>query len=179
MFQKRKFNYLIKVLCLFNLIIVVFGYRIHSQTMRISPISIVEMFERSIFVKRDDLLMCGLECLSGNKGRKFKPLITSSGIFGENVVSYGGAQSNAMLALARISSAQGTKFTYITKKIPQTLREKPIGNYRTALEVGMKVRPIYIKSRTILKNDKNQSTIFFLVTHPRLLKWTMQFIKEL
>jgi 1-aminocyclopropane-1-carboxylate deaminase/D-cysteine desulfhydrase-like pyridoxal-dependent ACC family enzyme len=179
MFQKRKFHYFITVLCFFNLTTVVIGYRTHLQTMRISPVSIVEMFERSIFVKRDDLLMCGLECLSGNKGRKFKPLITSYGTFGENVVSYGGAQSNAMLALARISSAQGMKFTYITKKIPHTLKEKPIGNYRTALEVGMKVRAICIKSRTILKNDKNQRTIFFLVTHPRLLKWTMQFINEL
>ena len=52
------------------------------------------------------------------------------------LVSFGGPQSNAMLALARVAKAHGSTLTYHTTPIPAWLRAKPHGNLAAALELG-------------------------------------------
>jgi hypothetical protein len=103
-----------------------------------SSVSSVSLFGRSVFIKRDDLLVSGSCQLNGNKGRKFKHLL-SIGKAPQAIVSYGGTQSNSMLALSRIAESRGMDFRYICRKVPAHLARNPIGNYRAALQAGVKV----------------------------------------
>ena len=62
---------------------------------------------------------------------------------GRTLVSYGGAQSNAMLALARLASAKGVPFTYYCHTLPGVVRARPWqGNFGDALELGMRVEEV-------------------------------------
>ena len=68
-----------------------------------SPVDRIKVRGKPIYVKRDDKLQLGNESvhISGNKARKMLALyLLNSKDFPSAVVSYGGIQSNAMLALA-------------------------------------------------------------------------------
>ena len=54
-----------------------------------------------------------------------------------SIVSHGGGQSNAMLALARLCDHRDVEFAYHTRPLPKWLRSSPIGNLRRALGLGM------------------------------------------
>ena len=63
--------------------------------------------DRILYVKRDDLLRLDRSGVSGNKARKFLALNElDAADFPDVVVSYGGPQSNAMVALAAIVSSK-------------------------------------------------------------------------
>jgi hypothetical protein len=54
--------------------------------------------------------------------------------------SIGGIQSNSMLAIAKIvAQHRGSQFYYISRSVPQFLKDEPSGNYAEALSLGMKV----------------------------------------
>ena len=76
-----------------------------------------------------------------NKSRKLLHL-TKKTIFPKVVVSYGGPQSNSMLAISKVvaaaSSGQST-FFYFIKPLPKFLRNAPSGNLKAALALGMQV----------------------------------------
>ena len=55
------------------------------------------------------------------------------------IISYGSAQSNAMYSLAALAQVRGWRFEYYVSHIPSWLKDTPIGNYRGALELGMKI----------------------------------------
>lgn len=71
--------------------------------------------------------------------------------FPTHVVSYGGPQSNSMLALAAVVHFQNTQlstkvgdpkekhFVYYTKKLPRFLRNQPSGNLFRAMSLGMEL----------------------------------------
>lgn len=101
-------------------------------------ISTVKLFGRQVFVKRDDVLFNYNEGLSGNKGRKFQSLL-SSGKRNGYLLSYGGYQSNTLLALGRIAAAKQMKLYYFTLPIPAHLKDVAIGNYLQATLLGAKV----------------------------------------
>lgn len=68
-----------------------------------SPVEMVIVRDRIIYVKRDDLLRLRSSNVSGNKARKMLALNEMSpDDFPDCIVSYGGPQSNAMLAIAAI-----------------------------------------------------------------------------
>jgi hypothetical protein len=68
-----------------------------------SPVEQVLIRNRLVYIKRDDLLRLKGSNVSGNKARKMYALNEiSAEDFPECVVSYGGPQSNAMVALAAI-----------------------------------------------------------------------------
>jgi 1-aminocyclopropane-1-carboxylate deaminase len=68
-----------------------------------SPVETVLVRDRLVYLKRDDQLRLAGPQLSGNKARKMLSLaLLSDEDFPDCVVSYGGPQSNAMLALAAI-----------------------------------------------------------------------------
>ena len=73
-----------------------------------SPIETVMINDRRVYVKRDDLLRLHGSNASGNKARKMLVLGEMIPVedFPDAVVSYGGPQSNAMLALAAICAAK-------------------------------------------------------------------------
>ncbi len=88
---------------------------------------------RCWFVKRDDLLTP----FSGNKARKVEGLLQRDWRGVSRIISHGGAQSNAMLALARLAAFQGAAFDYYTRPLPCWLKQTPVGNLKTALKLGM------------------------------------------
>jgi 1-aminocyclopropane-1-carboxylate deaminase len=134
-----------------------------------SPVETILIRDRLIHVKRDDQLRLAGSQLSGNKARKMLSLaLLADENFPECIVSYGGPQSNAMLALAAIvnfrnqqqgsvetvdsrssDSAYGAnepttgqkrfRFVYYTKKLPRFLRNQPSGNLFRAKSLGMEL----------------------------------------
>ena len=127
-----------------------------------SPIERLLVRDRLVYVKRDDALHLPGSNVCGNKGRKFLSLngIPSSD-FPDAIVSYGGPQSNAMVALAAIVNSKNNnaasssssvdanatakkkkRFVYYTKTMPRYLRKNPNGNLLRATALGMEMRTL-------------------------------------
>lgn len=88
------------------------------------------------YLKRDDLIHPDF---SGNKARKFFYFLENDFPHIRRVVSYGSNQSNAMYSLSVLAKIKGWEFVYFCNQVPSFLKENPIGNYRYALENGMKI----------------------------------------
>jgi len=88
------------------------------------------------FVKRDELIDLRF---SGNKLRKLYPLLQTDPDKYIKLISFGGAQSNAMLSIAYMCDLKGWEFIYYVKKMPKWLKANPTGNLKLALELGMKI----------------------------------------
>ena len=130
-----------------------------------SPVEEKTIQGRRVFIKRDDLLRLPGSQISGNKARK---LLAINEIpvedFPNCLVSYGGPQSNSMLALSALvnykdreaamevgtTSTQESgddpeqkmrfkRFVYYTKKLPRFLRNQPSGNLFRAMTLGMEL----------------------------------------
>ena len=102
------------------------------------PLTKVRFGGRILYVKRDDQRAIQDEIVTGNKGRKLQHL-SRTRPFPNIVASYGGAQSNSMLAIAQLihSVSPSTPFYYFTKPLPSFLRDRPNGNLAVALQQGM------------------------------------------
>lgn len=100
-----------------------------------SPVSKLFFAGREWLVKRDDLIS---EKIGGNKARKLYGFATR-GFGATKVISYGGAQSNAMYSISELCKEQNIEFEYYAKTLPKTLREAPQGNLKAALENGMRL----------------------------------------
>lgn len=88
----------------------------------------------NFYVKRDELIH---PQLSGNKYYKLYSLLNTPTNTYHTIISYGGSQSNAMLAIAYLCQQKGWAFEYICKPLPQHLKEKPTGNLKAALALNM------------------------------------------
>ena len=76
---------------------------------------------------------------NGNKARKLEYFL-HAGLGGiKRVVSYGSSQSNAMYSLSVFAKMNGLEFHYIVSNLNSNLAENPIGNFKFALENGMKI----------------------------------------
>ena len=130
-----------------------------------SPVEQKSIRNRNVYIKRDDILKLHGSQVSGNKARKMLTLNEiPAADFPSYVVSYGGPQSNAMLALAAVVNyknrqlTEGTtenlndaslasedppeskkRFRYYTKKLPRFLRNQPSGNFFRAQMLGMEL----------------------------------------
>jgi 1-aminocyclopropane-1-carboxylate deaminase len=98
---------------------------------------------REFYVKRDDensLSGPALSSVSGNKSRKLLHL-SKMKPFPDILASYGGSQSNSMLAIAKVtaSSSVHNDFFYFMKPLPKFLKNCPTGNLKAALDLGMQV----------------------------------------
>jgi len=102
--------------------------------MKSSPISQFLLEGREFFVKRDDLFD---RYLSGNKYRKLHTLIHTPKEKLNKIISYGGTQSNAMLAISAMCKEKGWEFIYYTKPLSRVLKEQQSGNFFYALKLGM------------------------------------------
>lgn len=119
-----------------------------------SSVERVLVKNKLVHVKRDDQLRLPGSQISGNKARKMFALDQLKD-FPKCVVSYGGPQSNAMVALAAAVHFQNTRFVdteaqayesqeqkrfiYYTKKLPKFLRNQPSGNIFRAKLLGMEL----------------------------------------
>ncbi len=101
-----------------------------------SPITQHSFNEHKFFLKRDDLLHSHF---SGNKARKFMMLLEEQNPDITTLISYGSAQSNAMYSLAALAQIKGWSFEFYVHHIPSWLKNAPIGNYRGALDLDMKI----------------------------------------
>ena len=99
-----------------------------------SPISKINLDGRSFFIKRDDLID---PYLSGNKYRKLYTLLKSPKEKYNKIISYGGTQSNAMLAIAALCKQKGWEFIYYSKPLGKNQKEQKKGNYFNAINLGM------------------------------------------
>lgn len=101
---------------------------------------------RPFYIKRDDEnCIKGIQdSVSGNKSRKLLYL-SSRMPFPKIIASYGGSQSNSMLAIAKVTAAssENSSFFYFLKPLPKFLRNAPTGNLKAALDLGMQVRADY------------------------------------
>eukprot|EP00804_Cyclotella_cryptica_P014882 CCRYP_019675-RA/>CCRYP_019675-RA protein AED:0.27 eAED:0.27 QI:192/1/1/1/0.5/0.33/3/920/495 len=80
----------------------------HSQDpVPPSPIEAILIRDRLVYIKHDDSLHLPHSNISGNKARKFFALNNVPAMdFPDAIVSYGGPQSNAMVALAAVVSSK-------------------------------------------------------------------------
>jgi len=88
------------------------------------------------YLKRDDLLS---KDFSGNKARKFYYFFNNNFPKVKKIVSYGSPQSNAMYSLSVLAKMKDWSFEYYVDHLPCYLEENPHGNYKYALENGMKI----------------------------------------
>lgn len=103
--------------------------------MHSSPISKIILEGREFLVKRDDLID---PYLAGNKYRKLFILLKTPKDKYTKIISYGGTQSNAMLAIAAMCKSKGWEFTYVTKKLSDTQKKHKEGNFFLSLSLGMR-----------------------------------------
>lgn len=76
---------------------------------------------------------------NGNKARKLEYFL-HAGLGGiKRVVSYGSSQSNAMYSLSVFAKMRGLEFHYVVSNLNSNLASNPIGNFKFALENGMKI----------------------------------------
>ncbi len=101
-----------------------------------SPVTELFFLGENWFIKRDDLLD---EALNGNKARKLYKFAKEGFGGAKSVISYGGAQSNAMYSISALAKAQGVEFVYYAKKLPSLLANSPFGNLKAALANGMRL----------------------------------------
>jgi len=102
----------------------------------VSQISKITLEGREFFIKRDETID---PYLSGNKYRKLYILLQTPKNTFTKVISYGGTQSNAMLALAAICKSKKWEFVYYTKTISPIIKAQEYGNYYEALSLGMHI----------------------------------------
>ena len=101
-----------------------------------SPVDSITFNGHSFYVKRDDLLHPDF---SGNKARKFYFFLENAFPDIKKIISYGSAQSNAMYSLSVLAKMRGWEFEYFVDHIAEYLKDNPHGNYKAALENGMKM----------------------------------------
>ena len=101
-----------------------------------SPIQSITFDKQQFYLKRDDLIDPDF---SGNKARKFYYFLQHDFPGIDKLVSYGSAQSNAMYSLSVLAKVKGWKFEYFVDHIADYLKEHPHGNYKAALDNGMKI----------------------------------------
>lgn len=127
------------------------------------PPSAVETFRfrgTIYYIKRDDTLDT---CLSGNKYRKLYTLLQTPKTEYEQLISHGGVQSNAMVALACLCAQKGWEFHYYTKHCPPQQKVAPSGNLQRALALGMQLHECgkgYDEQLFLLRETRSKQSIF-------------------
>jgi len=109
---------------------------IDPKSITNSPIHIKTFQNHTLYIKRDDLLN---PKFSGNKARKFYYYLLQDSPSVKKVVSYGSSQSNAMYSLSVLAKMRGWEYEYYVQHLSSYLQNNPHGNYKYALENGMKL----------------------------------------
>lgn len=136
---------LTSILCHFTLI----GSWSNSVRMRhANRVQRGEVFGRRVWWWRDDVFSLPSSEIAGNKARKLEGLqrlLSNPGGHGfARLASYGGPQSNSMLALSVLARAHGVPFVYYSKKLPSFLSSNRLhsSNLERALRSGMDLREL-------------------------------------
>ena len=119
-----------------------------------SPIQKKQFQNQTIYIKRDDLLS---KDFSGNKARKFYCFLENEFPKVQRIVSYGSNQSNAMYSLSVLAKLKGWEFNYYVSHVPEYLKENPHGNFKYALENGMKLT---IQDKKPINKKENETLLY-------------------
>ena len=101
-----------------------------------TPIQEVTFCNKKYLIKRDDLLD---DRFSGNKARKLHYYLNYDFKNFKKIISFGSPQSNAMYSLSHLAKLKGVEFEYFVDHVASFLVQNPCGNYKYALENGMKI----------------------------------------
>lgn len=101
-----------------------------------SPIEQIELFERAVFIKRDDLLD---KQFNGNKARKFSYYLANHFHGINRLVSYGSPQANSLYALAGLAKHKKWQLDYYVNHIASQIIRAPAGNYQAAMMLGANI----------------------------------------
>lgn len=103
-----------------------------------TPFDNITFDDRQFIVMRDDL---SHPIFSGNKARKLAYILKSPEKYAhiKKIVSFGGNQSNFMLALSQLAKIMAWEFEYWVKPLPKFLKTNPNGNFYLAIKNGMKI----------------------------------------
>lgn len=101
-----------------------------------SPVSQFQFNQRTIYVKRDDLLDPNF---SGNKARKLAYFLTQPSADIDTLISYGGNQSNLMYSLSCLAKLKNWQFIYYTNQISSQAQLNVAGNLSASLANGMQI----------------------------------------
>lgn len=96
-----------------------------------SPISKKKFKNKTIYVKRDDLLH---KDFSGNKARKFYYFLENDFPNIKKIISFGSAQANSLFSLSVLAKIKGVKLDFYVNHISSFLKQNPQGNYKASLE---------------------------------------------
>ena len=107
-----------------------------------SPVSQFQFNQRTIYVKRDDLLDPNF---SGNKARKLAYFLTQPSADIDTLISYGGNQSNLMYSLSCLAKLKNWQFIYYTNQISSQAQLNAAGNLAASLANGMQIIPTKTK----------------------------------
>ena len=120
-------------------------------------------FENKDFiVMRDDL---SHSIFSGNKARKLAYTLNNPDKYSQiqTIVSFGGNQSNFMLALSQLAKLKGWNFHYWIKPLPKFLKQNKNGNLKLALANGMQLfeitNPLNLES--VKTNYQIENSLYF------------------
>ncbi|MBR8464863.1 1-aminocyclopropane-1-carboxylate deaminase [Campylobacter sp. faydin G-140] len=94
-----------------------------------------EFRDRKFWLLRDDLL----GEFNGNKARKLEYFLNADLSGFSRIVSHGSSQSNAMYSLSVFARLKGLEFLYVVSHLSENLKLNPVGNYKFALQNGMKI----------------------------------------
>ncbi len=101
-----------------------------------SPITKTKFRNKTIYIKRDDLLD---ESFSGNKARKFYYFLVNDFPNIKKIVGYGSAQANSLYSLSVLAKLKGVELDFYINHISSYLKENPCGNYKASLENGANI----------------------------------------
>jgi 1-aminocyclopropane-1-carboxylate deaminase len=128
----------------------------------ISPFQWVDIDGHKFCIKRDDLIS---NIVNGNKARKLQYFLDNDFQHIQTIVSWGGSQSNFMLALAKLALHKKWDFHYYVKNLSKQLKQNPSGNYKQSLDFNMQV--LELSSQNFTENyirelySNNLNNIYF------------------
>ncbi|QIV95985.1 1-aminocyclopropane-1-carboxylate deaminase/D-cysteine desulfhydrase-like pyridoxal-dependent ACC family enzyme [Allofrancisella inopinata] len=128
------------------------------------------LFQKIIFdnkrfiIMRDDL---NHPVFSGNKARKLAYILKNPEKYShvKSIVSFGGNQSNFMLALSQLAKLNNWQFHYWVKPLPKFLKQHQNGNLKLALNNGMQLfetkHPLNLESIKLEYTNYSKDIYFF------------------
>lgn len=128
------------------------------MNLKDSPVTQHVFNGQRFYLKRDDQLHGHF---NGNKARKFYRLINEPAPNVTRLIGWGSAQANSLTALAALACIKDWKLTFYVDHKPQWLDDNPVGNYRTALELGAEV----ISLSALLGSDAPHPETYIEATH--------------
>ncbi len=146
-----------------------------------TPLDILHFLDHAFLVKREDT---SDSPYNGNKRRKLHSLLTGHCGTPAKIISCGGNQSNAMLAIANAARELSIPFHYYTRRISTFLLSHPSGNFQKSILAGAR----FIESKSPCEEArKNAGTEdLFLPTgiaHPcaeqGIAMLAMEFVEQL